>query len=257
MLSKLVSGLAALSLASLALSRPNSGYAIEGRSLEERSLEERAAVSSTIWCGPVLAAAARQVSAEWTIPRVTLPSPNVGQTAPMFYQWVGMDGVRASSCGSALLQAGTSQVWNGRAFVYDVWLEFYTPANTSSWHFTYPVVRPGDNVRTTVTAGSDSLSGTVLIENLTNRQSNTWNLRATGNYPLCFQNVEWINEAPTGKLPGFPNFSFNSLSYTDWNGRVSTATGANLWYINTSSAQCSATLSSDGRTASFTNAAPR
>lgn len=118
MLSKLVSGLAALSLASLALSRPNSGYAIEGRSLEERSLEERAAVSSTIWCGPVLAAAARQVSAEWTIPRVTLPSPNVGQTAPMFYQWVGMDGVRASSCGSALLQAGTSQVVRISSFVF-------------------------------------------------------------------------------------------------------------------------------------------
>lgn len=95
---KLVSGLAA-ALASVAQARP---------SPSSNALEARDQQSNTVWCGPVLAAAAQSASAEWKVPSVSLPSPNNGP-APSFYQWVGIDGF-GTKCNDALLQVGTSQV---------------------------------------------------------------------------------------------------------------------------------------------------
>lgn len=98
---RLVSALLALSFASLVRPHPD----------PSRTLEERDNVVNTVWCGPVLAAAATKVSAEWTIPTVSLPDPNANPIPDLeFYQWVGIDGVHGSTCPEALLQGGTSQV---------------------------------------------------------------------------------------------------------------------------------------------------
>ncbi len=65
-----------------------------------------------------------------------------------------------------------------------------------------------------------------------------------------------MNEAPNHSLPSFPDFSFTSLSYTDWNGNSYNAAGSDLVYLNQTNAVCSATLSNDGNTAYFTQALP-
>ncbi|KAJ6783838.1 hypothetical protein PWT90_09111 [Aphanocladium album] len=247
---KLVSSLAALSLASLAQTLPDT----------TKALRERANVYSTVWCGPVLAKAATKVQAEWTIPTVSLPNPRDSPVPDLeFYQWVGIDGVGGSDCGNALLQGGTSQVWNSEtgAFTYDVWYEFWTPENTPSWHQKQPQVGPGDTVRVTVTADPSGRKGTVLIENLTRRTQATYYPEAVGDYALCYQHVEWVNEAPSQLLPSFPDFSFTSLSAWDANGNRFSAAGSDLWYLNGSGAQCSSTLSRDGSSVYYTNAPPR
>lgn len=98
---KIAPKLAAIILASLTLARPS----------PTQTLAERDNVPNTVWCGPVLAAAATKVQAEWTIPTVSVPDSDYNSVPDLeFYQWVGIDGVGGSSCGNALLQGGTSQV---------------------------------------------------------------------------------------------------------------------------------------------------
>ncbi|OAA56816.1 Concanavalin A-like lectin/glucanase [Cordyceps fumosorosea ARSEF 2679] len=220
MFTKLVSGLAALSSVAQALPNPTA----------PSSLEARTQVSSNVWCGPVLAASAKQASAEWVVPQVSMPSSSNGDDIE-FYQWVGIDGYHAGSCPNALLQVGTAERYINNDWVYTVWLEYYTPDNTSSWHFNDPAVKAGDS-------------------------SASWPLQATGDYPLCYEHVEWVNEAPTKNLPTFPAMTFTSLSYTDWNGNTYNAAGSDLQYLNQQYAVCSSTLSSDGSTAYFTEAPP-
>lgn len=98
MLTKIAStAIAALSLGSVVQARPG------------KSLAERSNIINNVWCGPVLAKTATSVSAVWTVPKATVPSSG-GSKDLMAYQWVGIDGVGGSHCGSALLQGGTAQV---------------------------------------------------------------------------------------------------------------------------------------------------
>ena len=94
--SKLLSIFAGLSVLSLAQARPGSALASRD-------------TPNSLWCGYVKNAAVKQVSAVWTVPDVSLPSPN-SQGDYEIFQWVGIDGASPSSCGNVLLQGGPSQV---------------------------------------------------------------------------------------------------------------------------------------------------
>ncbi|TQV95126.1 aspergillopepsin-2 precursor [Cordyceps javanica] len=227
--SKLLSIFAGLSVLSLAQARPGSALASRD-------------TPNSLWCGYVKNAAVKQVSAVWTVPDVSLPSPNSHGDYEIF-QWVGIDGASPSSCGNVLLQGGTSQVFNNGRYVTDFWYEFYNPNQTPSLHVAYPPLKIGDQVRVTVTATSAN-DGNIFFENLTTGVSDTQYVHS--DMPLCFEHVEWVAEAPTQRLPNFATFDFTQVSAVTGDGTSINAAGSELWYLNGAAAKCSASMGNGG-----------
>nr|GAT52909.1 predicted protein [Mycena chlorophos] len=158
---------------------------------------------SSNWAGAVFESPAntyRSVTGTFVVPTPKVPagSPTNGTYSGSI--WVGIDG---DTCSSAILQTGIDfTITNGRAS-YDAWYEYY-PAY--AYDFLGISIAAGNTIKLTATALSTT-SGTVTIQNLSNKQTMTRPLVSTAK--LCLQNVEWIVEdyQENGSQVPFASFS--------------------------------------------------
>ncbi|OTA04887.1 hypothetical protein A9Z42_0054780 [Trichoderma parareesei] len=193
----------------------HSSRPIQQNRSEEAYHGNRASYSS-IWSGAVIDSPPEgetfnSVSANFVIPKPSIPRGSPVNNYYTVAAWVGIDGDTASK---AILQTGVDLTIEGGRVYYEPWYEWWPD---HSYTFSENLaISPGDVIKATVSATS-STSGSATIENVSTGKLVSKYLTST--YALAQQNAEWIVEnymmslGPSAHHTPLANWS--SIVFTD------------------------------------------
>lgn len=164
---------------------------------------------SSNWAGAVqVGSGYTAVTAEFVVPKPSIPPGGNSRTQYCASAWVGIDG---DTCQTAILQTGLDFCIQGTTVTYDAWYEWYPDY---AYDFTGITINTGDNVRVTVDASSLT-SGTATIENLTTGQTVQHTFTGQTSGSLCETNAEWIVEDFQSGHKMVPFADFGTVTFTN------------------------------------------
>ncbi|KUL85900.1 hypothetical protein ZTR_06400 [Talaromyces verruculosus] len=207
------------SLARRAARRSNPAYLPNAFGVEQLNITGTKHVEySSNWAGAVLIGTGYSaVTAEFTVPKPSIPSGGSSSTQYCASAWVGLDG---DTCDTSILQTGVDFCIQGSSVSYDAWYEWYPDY---AYDFTGITISAGNVIKITVTATSTS-SGSAVVENVTTGKTVTHTFSGESD-KLCEYNAEWIVEDFEEGSSLVPFANFGTVTFT---GAEATKSGSTV-----------------------------